>query len=163
MFCINCGKELSDNADYCISCGTSVKNNQENKVVADKVFCKNCGKAINSNAAVCLSCGVEKGKGGSFCANCGSAVSENAAVCLSCGAAVKKTGAASWDEKDKTIAGLLALFLGGLGIHHFYLRENKKGILKLLLCWTYIPAIIALIDAIRIFTNKYEINPNKFI
>ena len=30
--------------------------------------------------------------------------------------------------KDKTTAGLLALFLGGFGVHQFYLGESKIGI-----------------------------------
>lgn len=56
------------------------------------------------------------------------------------------------DKKEKLTAGLLALFVGGLGIHKFYLKDNNKGILYLLLCWTGIPAILALIDAISILT-----------
>ena len=34
--------------------------------------------------------------------------------------------------KNKTTAGLLALFLGGCGAHHFYLGNNKKGLTYLL-------------------------------
>ncbi len=48
--------------------------------------------------------------------------------------------------KTRTVAILLALFLGGLGIHQFYLGNNIKGILYLLFCWTFIPLILALID-----------------
>jgi TM2 domain-containing membrane protein YozV len=50
--------------------------------------------------------------------------------------------------KDKTIAILLALFLGGLGAHKFYLGQAGLGILYLVFCWTFIPAVIALIEAI---------------
>lgn len=53
--------------------------------------------------------------------------------------------------KNKTVAGLLALFLGGFGIHKFYLGK-LNGILYLIFCWTFIPSIIALIEAIRYFT-----------
>lgn len=31
--------------------------------------------------------------------------------------------------KNKTTAGLLALFLGGLGVHQFYLGNGGKGVL----------------------------------
>lgn len=51
--------------------------------------------------------------------------------------------------KSKTTAAILAFFLGGLGIHRFYLGQTGMGILFLLFCWTGIPAIIALIDFIR--------------
>lgn len=46
---------------------------------------------------------------------------------------------------------ILAVFLGGIGIHKFYLRKTKQGILYLLFCWTYIPGILALIEAAMIF------------
>lgn len=50
--------------------------------------------------------------------------------------------------KNKTTAILLALFLGGLGIHHFYLEHYGRGILYLLFCWTGIPAILGVVDAL---------------
>ena len=50
--------------------------------------------------------------------------------------------------KSKIVAALLAFFLGGLGAHKFYLNESGKGILYLIFCWTYIPAIIALFEGI---------------
>ena len=43
-------------------------------------------------------------------------------------------------------AALLAFFLGGLGVHHFYLGNTLLGVLYLLFCWTFIPAIIAFIE-----------------
>lgn len=54
----------------------------------------------------------------------------------------------SWPLKNKTTAGILAIFLGGLGIHKFYLGKVGTGVLYLLFCWTYIPAIIAFIEGI---------------
>ncbi len=71
--------------------------------------------------------------------------------------------------KDKTTAGLLALFLGGLGVHRFYLNQAGLGVIYLLLCWTLIPAIVALIDAIIFLTQskaafdaKYNKGPAAF-
>ena len=49
-------------------------------------------------------------------------------------------------KKSVTTAVLLALFLGGLGIHKFYLGQPGLGVLYILFCWTYIPSIIALIE-----------------
>lgn len=48
--------------------------------------------------------------------------------------------------KNKKTASVLALFLGGLGIHRFYLGQTTKGVLSILLCWTIIPWIIGVID-----------------
>ena len=68
------------------------------------------------------------------------------------------------EKKNKIIAGLLALFLGSLGIHWFYLGDNKKGLIYLLVglvggivtCGiaAVVIEILALIDGIKIFMGK---------
>jgi len=50
--------------------------------------------------------------------------------------------------KDKTTAALLAFFLGGIGVHRFYLGQTGIGFLCLIFCWTFIPAFVAFIDFI---------------
>ncbi|MCQ2789436.1 MAG: TM2 domain-containing protein [bacterium] len=52
-------------------------------------------------------------------------------------------------EKNRTTAILLSLFLGGLGIHKFYLNQTVKGILYLIFGITGIPSILAFIDFIK--------------
>lgn len=54
----------------------------------------------------------------------------------------------SWPIKSKVAAGLLAIFLGGLGIHKFYLGKIGMGILYLVFCWTYIPSIVGFVEGI---------------
>ena len=51
-------------------------------------------------------------------------------------------------SKDKVTAGLLAVFLGGLGIHKFYLGRPIQGVLCILFCWTFIPTIVGAIEGI---------------
>lgn len=98
------------------------------------MYCKNCGNEMNENAAVCTNCGAAKGTGKSFCANCGASVNENAAVCLQCGASLTAQGAdGEKSEKTKVAAGLLAIFLGHLGIHWFYLGYTTKGVVNIVL------------------------------
>jgi TM2 domain-containing membrane protein YozV len=53
------------------------------------------------------------------------------------------------NQKSRGIAILLALFLGGVGGHRFYLGQITAGVLMLLFFWTFIPVIIAIIDIIR--------------
>lgn len=67
--------------------------------------------------------------------------------------------------KNKVIAIILALFLGIFGAHKFYLGEKKQGILYLILCWTAIPFILGIIDAIIILTmssKRFNVKYNNF-
>lgn len=81
-----------------------------------------------------------------YCQGCGKEIHESALACPSCGAPNKN--APSADTKSKIVAGVLALFLGGFGIHRFYLGNIGLGILYLLFCWTMIPGVIAFIEGI---------------
>ncbi len=68
-----------------------------------------------------------------------------------------------YPRRSRTTAILLALFLGGIGIHKFYLRRPIQGVLFLLFSWTFMPAIIALVDVLLLcfmsqvtFDRKYN-------
>ena len=50
--------------------------------------------------------------------------------------------------KSKVAAGILGIFLGGIGVHKFYLGHVGLGIVYLLFCWTGIPAIVGFIEGI---------------
>ena len=60
----------------------------------------------------------------------------------------------TWPLKSKTAAGVLGIFLGGLGVHKFYLGKVGMGVLYLLFCWTYIPAVVGFIEGIIYLTQK---------
>jgi len=47
-------------------------------------------------------------------------------------------------SRNPSTALILALLLGGVGAHRFYLRQWGLGVAYLLFVWTYIPAFIAL-------------------
>lgn len=64
-------------------------------------------------------------------------------------------------RKDPTTAVILALFLGGLGVHKFYLNKIGLGILYLLFCWTSIPSWIALIEAFTLAGQVAKVNEQK--
>lgn len=51
-------------------------------------------------------------------------------------------------EKNRIIAIILAFFLGGLGVHKFYLGRIGWGVVYLLFFWTFIPSIVAFIEFI---------------
>jgi len=56
-----------------------------------------------------------------YCRGCGKEIHESAETCPSCGAPQNIT--APGGGKSKVVAALLALFLGALGIHRFYLGQ----------------------------------------
>lgn len=58
--------------------------------------------------------------------------------------------------KNRTTAAILGIILGGFGVHHFYLGNSGKGILYLLFCWTYIPAIVGFVEGIIYLTQSDE-------
>jgi len=59
-------------------------------------------------------------------------------------------------RKDKVAAGVLAILLGGLGIHKFYLGQIGLGIVYLIFCWTGIPTIIGIVEGVIYLTKTQE-------
>ena len=121
------------------------------------MYCKNCGALLNDNQSVCLDCGVRVGNGNKYCQYCGCAVHPEQDICLSCGADLKQTTGDIPSDKNKTVAILLCLFLGCLGVHNFYLGETKKGLFRILmtLCCG-IGEILALVDLILLLIGSYK-------
>lgn len=58
--------------------------------------------------------------------------------------------------KEKNVAGILALFLGGFGVHRFYLGQTGLGVFYLIFCWLPLIWILGLIDAIVFFSMDKE-------
>ena len=81
-----------------------------------------------------------------YCSNCGESIDENAEICPECG--VRQAPPPTATGKDRVTAGVFALLLGGVGIHHFYLGNTVRGVVYLLFFWTFIPAIAGFIEGI---------------
>ena len=64
--------------------------------------------------------------------------------------------------KDKNVAGILALFLGWLGVHRFYLGQIGRGIVYLIFSWFPLIWLIALIDAIVLLTMDQQRFDDKY-
>ena len=63
-------------------------------------------------------------------------------------------------EVNKVIYIILAVFLGGFGVHKFYAGKMMSGLLHVLFCWTGIPHIIAIISAILTLLRPADENGN---
>ena len=96
-----------------------------------------------------------------LCPQCGAPVDAGATKCEYCGAAIAQTPEQSaersnWPIKNEVDAALLAVLLGGIGVHKFYLGQTFKGVLSIIFCWTYIPSILGLIEGIMILCSNDE-------
>ncbi|HAN46160.1 MAG TPA: hypothetical protein DCQ32_06365, partial [Cyanobacteria bacterium UBA8156] len=58
--------------------------------------------------------------------------------------------------KNKSTAGILALFLGAFGAHKFYLGELGWGLLYLFFCWAWIPGIVGFFEGIGLLLMTEE-------
>jgi TM2 domain-containing membrane protein YozV/RNA polymerase subunit RPABC4/transcription elongation factor Spt4 len=131
---------------------------------AGSAYCISCGEEISPDADICPECGVSQRKrpesGGpgrtadeKYCTSCGAVVNRDAELCPECG--VEQT-VGSGSDPDRVAAALLALLLGGIGAHKFYLGDTTMGVLYLCFFWTAIPAIIGLIEGIIYLTKTDE-------
>ena len=65
--------------------------------------------------------------------------------------------------KEKNVAGILALFLGWLGVHRFYLGQTGLGIFYLIFSWLFpVMLIVGLIDAISFFSMDQDVFDRKY-
>jgi len=80
--------------------------------------------------------------------------------------------AGSWRRrKNRKTAGLLAIILGGFGVHRFYLGEPLIGVIYLAFSWAVVPSVLALFegsqllrmtdDAFNAKYNRVESGPSR--
>lgn len=85
-----------------------------------------------------------------FCRGCGKEIHNTASACPHCGAQQRTKR-----YKSKTAAGVLAILLGGLGVHRFYLGQ-WWGIFYLLFVWAWIPGLVAFVEGIVFLCTNDE-------
>jgi len=98
----------------------------------------------------------EPGTAQRYCIECGVQIDADAAFCAECGARQRPSSDAggSDGEKDRIAAAVLGVFLGGLGVHKFYLGDVGRGILYLCFSWTLLPSLIGLVEGIIYLTKS---------
>lgn len=122
-------------------------------------YCHNCGEEIDDQAEVCTHCGVnqtkelagghgDRGENEKYCSNCGELINKQADICPECGVRQESGGSSAEADTDQTVAGILAILLGGLGAHKFYQGRVGLGLVYLCFSWTFIPAVIGLVEGI---------------
>ena len=108
-----------------------------------------------------------------FCKECGNQISDNAAICMKCGVAtgIAKQETASTQTqpsvKRRLTYILLAIFLGGLGVHNFYAGYSGKGIAQLLISlltgWLIVPLLaVGIWVIVEMFTVTQDSEGRRF-
>jgi len=97
------------------------------------MFCRNCGHELAGASENCMNCGAEPRAGTSFCPWCGAPTLPLAEICVKCGTRVAKKLELDISPKSRLATTLLAFFLGGLGVHRFYIGKTETAIVMLIL------------------------------
>lgn len=110
-----------------------------------------------------------------FCPNCGTQIADdNQAFCPNCGANLgvnvntntntfaQQQSNVNNNQKSKMAAGLLGIFLGGWGIHNFYLGYTGKAIAQILvtILTCGIGSLWGLIEGIMILAGSITTDAN---
>lgn len=116
----------------------------------------------------------ESGYMANFCTQCGNKLELNDTICSNCGRlikgnkvveeveAIKVEKIKKTNSKNKIVAGLLGVFLGGFGVHNFYLGYYGKAIAQLLItvlsCCTlsFVSSIWGFIEGILILSGNID-------
>jgi TM2 domain-containing membrane protein YozV len=108
--------------------------------------------------------GANPGADEQYCSSCGEVIKMKAEICPECGVRQQESETTSGGStKNKNTAGILALLLGGLGAHHFYLGNTVRGLLYIVFVWTFIPAIAGLIEGIMYLTKSEQEFQQKYV
>ncbi|MCE1186699.1 MAG: TM2 domain-containing protein [Rhodocyclales bacterium] len=148
---------------------------------ADQKHCYSCGLVIHMSAPQCPKCGAAQPTHGMalpsaqetihipqplppnhvYCRGCGKPIHHQAQSCPECGAPQRVSPQKDFNSapKERITAALLALMLGGIGVHKFYLGQYGTGIVYVLFCWTFIPTVVGLIEGlIYLFQSDEDFN-----
>ena len=164
MRCTNCGTEVMDGARFCTECGAPLgqpfENTDNNAWDFDRTA-EQSGWEAAQDAWSNNSDQPQPGYGGqqSFYGGPQQGYGEPQQPGWNQGYNQGYNRQQSYGDKSKLAAGLLAIFLGALGIHKFYLGYTKAGVIMLLVSvlslfiLSWIVGIIALIEGIIYLTK----------
>ncbi|MDO6657839.1 TM2 domain-containing protein [Anaerobacillus sp. 1_MG-2023] len=130
--CVGCGKFI------CQECNTEVKRKNYCKTCIGEIMSENQSKIErleesknNSNPMVFMNAGGGGGASSSAASSSGSVERDQPIF-----------------SKNRIAAGVLAILLGSIGAHKFYLGRWGWGIIYLLFSWTWIPTIVGIIEGV---------------
>jgi TM2 domain-containing membrane protein YozV len=113
--------------------------------------CRHCATELPPYAEACTTCGAPRGAGTNYCPVCTTQTHPQAVVCTNCGSSLRPP-----DAKSKLVAGLLGIFLGGFGVHRFYLGYTQIGVIQIIVTIVTcgLGSLWGLIEGILILTGS---------
>ena len=126
----------------------------EGEVTPSAQKCRHCSEWISRDCQTCATPIKNQWAARGFCADCETKKSPG----FSLQSAIGSSQVAGYQvpPKDRSISVALALVLGGFGAHKFYLDKPGKGLLYAMFCWTGIPSIIGLVEAVKYIRMSEE-------
>lgn len=123
--------------------------------------CRHCGEWVSRN---CLRCGTpirNEWAARGFCAECEGKATVGLPVRATPGLPPGPTY--PWPRKSKSVSIGLALVFGAFGAHKIYLDKPGKGLLYMMFCWTGIPTIVGIVDAVKYIRMEDDEFQQRFI
>lgn len=149
MKCQFCMEEIADESEKCSLCNSELVKPCpycREKIQVGALKCKHCGSMFNAVTPQ----------------QQGQAPYQQPPTVQGQQAQQSYSTAPQQKTKNQTIAAILCALLGGLGIHRFYLGPIWMGVVYLLLCWTGIPGLIALVETYIIAFSSQETWAKKY-
>ena len=176
MICEKCKQEIADNLKFCNKCGakivlkapTETQNTQTFQGGANSQTANSATEeakqtfidpasqttTVKTTAMIkkCVCCGKYLDTSATFCDKCGTKQSTSG-ECI-------PNGDVKAGSKSRVTAGLLGIFIGGFGVHNFYLGFHVKAIIQILLSvfCCGVGSIWGLIEGIMILVNKINVD-----
>lgn len=119
---------------------------------SERISCPVCDEDISARAKKCRHCGETLDYSMRIAEEAQRAADRGGNVYMNAAVSPASTAPEYSRTKSKVVAFVLAWLLGGFGGHKFYLGRVGQGLIYLIFCWTFIPAIIAFIEGIVYIT-----------
>lgn len=119
------------------------------------MYCRHCGSLNDAACRFCTSCFRHPQLSQAYCPHCGGKTHADDAVCpsVTCG---KEISPVDPDARVRWVAILLAIFLGWMGCHNFYLYRPWRGFLQagLTVATLGIGALWGWVEMLRLLTGN---------
>ncbi|GAB4129338.1 TM2 domain-containing protein [Thermopirellula anaerolimosa] len=126
----------------CTACGSQLK--VASNTAGKRTICPACGATLivptpqppPRDDPIFAAIEPERAPGAAntkFCFHCGAVISILAEICPRCGVRQPGTSPHGGSGPNRLVASLLAIFLGALGAHKFYLGDTTSGVIYLII------------------------------